>query len=125
MRVKGRGDGLVLRELPQGGGNRLEHARIKWRWEVDDGQSCTDLCQCGGLAGGRLGIPGESDVTGEEDLRRVAAEVLAVLMQDVAFAGELFRRATDEVPVLGEPGGRAQRPLLTAPADADRRMGAL
>jgi hypothetical protein len=82
---------VVLRELPQGGGYRLEHARIQGRREVDDGQSCADLCQCRGLVGGRLGVAGESDVTGEEDLRRIAAEVLAVLMQDVALAGELLR----------------------------------
>ena len=72
-----------------------------------------------------FGSPAKTDMAGEQDLLRVAAEVLAVLVQDVALAGELLGRAPQEVPVLGKPGGSAERPLLTATADADRRVGAL
>jgi len=64
-------------------------------------------------------------MAGEEDLLRVAAEVLAVLVQDVALAGEIRRCAPQEVPVLGKPGCSAERTPLTTTADADRRMGAL
>ena len=43
-------------------------------------------------------------------------------VQDVTFARELLGRAAEEVPVLGEPGGGAQCPLLAVAADADRRV---
>ena len=52
----------------------------------------------------------------------VAAKVLAVLMQDLALAGELLGRAAHEVPVLGETGRCAERPPLPATTDADRRV---
>src|SRR6476646_1469612 len=42
--------------------------------------------------------------------------------ENVALAGELLGRAADEVPVLGILRGDAQRALLTAAADADRRV---
>ena len=87
--------------------------------------STPDLGQCGGLLGGGLWVAGENDVAGEEDLLRVAPDFLAVLVQDVALVGELLGRASHEVPVLGEPGCSAKRPLLTAASDADRRVGAL
>jgi hypothetical protein len=45
-----------------------------------------------------------------------------MLMQHVLRARELLDGAADEVPVLRESGGRAQRPLLTAATDADRRV---
>src|SRR5580692_7583757 len=105
---------IASSELTQGDGQRLEQAGVQRRREVDNAQIDTDGGQFGGLVGGGLGVPGESDVTGEENLRRVPAEVLAVLMQDVALAGEFLRRATHEVPVLGESGGSAERPLLAA-----------
>src|ERR1700733_4729859 len=46
-------------------------------------------------------------------------------MQDVPLAGELRRGAADAVPVLGVAGSGAQGALLTAAADADRRMRSL
>jgi len=69
------------------------------------------------------GVAVEHHVAGQEDLFAVATDVLTVLKQDVAFAGELLRSATYEIPVLGESGGGAQRSSFTAPADADRGMG--
>ena len=59
---------------------------------------------------------------GQRDLGRVAADVRAVAVQHVTLTGELFGRAADEVPVLGVLRGRAQRALLAAAADADRRV---
>ena len=67
----------------------------------------------------------QPDVRGQHDLFRVAADVGAVGGQHVALAGELLRRAADEVPVLGVLGRDAQGALLAAAADADRRVRAL
>ena len=48
-----------------------------------------------------------------------------MLIEDVTLAGEVLRRTTHEVPVLGESGCSAQRPSLPAATDADRRLRAL
>jgi 5,10-methylenetetrahydromethanopterin reductase len=48
---------ILLIELTQGGGQRLEHAGIQGRSEVDDAQLDADLGQCGGLLGGGLRSP--------------------------------------------------------------------
>src|SRR5579863_4403202 len=61
-------------------------------------------------------------MAGQHDLRRVAPNVAAVGMKNIALACELLRRPADEVPVLGEPSSGTQRAPLPAASDDDRRM---
>src|SRR5450755_239429 len=61
-------------------------------------------------------------MAGQHDLPRVAPNVVTVGMKNVTLAGELLRRPTDEVPVLGKPGGRSQGTPLPAAADDNWRM---
>src|SRR5580704_6585342 len=77
-------------------------------------------------AGRRLRcVTGVDDVAGQQNLGRVLADVGAVLVQHVLCAGELLDGAADEVPVLSEARGCAQRALLAAAADAERRVRSL
>src|SRR4051794_41792688 len=68
-------------------------------------------------------VRSQPDMCRQHDLLRVAADVRAVRSEYVALAGELLRRTANEVPVLGILRGDAQRALLAAAADADRRGG--
>ena len=69
-----------------------------------------------------LAVRAQPNMAGQHDLLRVAPDVLAVGMKYVTLARELLWRPTNEVPVLGEPGGGAQRAPLPAAADDDRRV---
>src|SRR5262249_12984589 len=66
-------------------------------------------------------VAGISDMTGQQDLGRITADVGTVLVQHVARPRELVGRAANVVPVLREPRRSAERALLPAAADADRR----
>src|SRR4051812_50039102 len=70
-------------------------------------------------------VRAQPDMCRQHDLLRVAADVRAVRSEYVALAGELLGRTANEVPVLGILRGDAQRALLAAAADADRRGGGL
>ncbi len=54
------------------------------------------------------------------NLRRVAADIRAVLVQRILCPAELLDGAAAEGPVLGEAGRGAQCALFAAAADADR-----
>jgi hypothetical protein len=123
-RAKGTEFGLPL-NLTQCGSERFEYARIERGSERDDAQLHTGLAKGGSLVGGGLDVPSEEDVTREEYLGRIAAEVRAVLEEDVALACELLGSTADEVPVLRKARRRAQRPLLARSADAQGRVRAL
>src|SRR6202044_1674306 len=94
-----------------------------WRHEGDDRQVPGQVAERGRGVDGRAGLAGgaEADRAGPDDLRWVGRNGAAVGMKNVTLAGELLRRPADEVPVLGEPGGRSQRAPLPAAADDDRR----
>src|ERR1019366_9634412 len=78
--------------------------------------------RCGRRRRGRVAL--EAQVARQQYLFRVPPEVRAVLMEYVPLVREFLDRAADEVPMLGEAGRSAQRALLAAAADADRRGGA-
>src|SRR3954452_23666584 len=67
-------------------------------------------------------VRAQPDMCRQHDLLRVAADVRAVRSEYVALAGELLGRTANEVPVLSILRGDAQRALLAAAADADRRV---
>jgi len=114
----------VSAELGQGIGKRGEHGGVVRRWQDDDRQVQAQVAERGRGVDGRsdLAVRAEPDMAGQHDLRRVAPNVAAVGMKNVTLAGELLRRPTDEVPVLGKPGGGSQRPPLPAAADDNRRV---
>ena len=70
-----------------------------------------------------LGVACEHDVSGQQDLGRVAVKVLAVLMQDVAFSSELLGRAAHEVPVLSKPSRSAQQRPFSFTATLRMQIG--
>ena len=114
----------VSAELGKGIGQRGEHGGVVRRWEDDDCQVKAQVAEPGRGIDGRpdLAVQTEANMAGQHDLRRIAPDVVAVGMKNVTLAGELLRRPTDEVPVLGEPGGGTQRAPLPAAADDDRRV---
>ena len=67
----------------------------------------------------------EAQVGRRHDLARVATERGAVLGEHALQARVLRHRPADVVPVLGDAGDRAQRALLAAATDADRRVRTL
>src|SRR5581483_6285945 len=64
----------------------------------------------------------ETEMRRRRDLGRVASDVLAVAAQDVVLLAEDVDAAARDVPVLRPSRHRAQRPLLAATADHDRRV---
>jgi hypothetical protein len=96
------------------------------RWpEVDDRELDARLAQGRGGRGrfGRVAVV--PHLAGQQDLRRVAADVGAVPVQHLARPAELFGRPVVEVPVLGEAGRGAQCALLARAAHTDRRVRSL
>ncbi len=100
-------------QLRQCARQRLQHARcLRWR-QVDD----RELGACRAEGCGRLRrVASELHLAGQQNLRRVATGIRAVLVKHVPRPAELPGRAAAEVPVLGEAGRRAQRALLAAAA---------
>src|SRR5947209_8382648 len=104
-------------------GDHFEGRGSVRRWEVDDAEVEASGCEL-------LRLPGESlrvgrvqmEVGRRHDLARIATERGAVLGDDTLQPDVLRRRTADVVPVLGHPGDRAEGALLTAAADADRRV---
>ena len=84
-----------------------------------------EIISIGSPRGRHLLAPGQPRVDGAADLTRVAADLLAALMEDGPLGREVLGRDERHVPRVGEPRRDAQRALLAAPADHDGRARAL
>src|SRR5215472_16697644 len=111
-------------ELSEGLGEGGQDGGVVWRRENDDrlvqapvAERGHGVCDRSGVAAGA-----QPDVAGQRDLFRITADVLAVRVQHITLARELFWATADKVPVLREPRGGAQRAPFPAAADAHRRV---
>jgi 3-hydroxyisobutyrate dehydrogenase-like beta-hydroxyacid dehydrogenase len=113
-----------LRQRPERLGQRLEGVGLRVKREVHDDQVDTDV-----TVGGRrrdhglqvpVGLDAHVDRTG--DLVHVATESGAVPGEHLLQLQPLLRALGDGVPLLGPARYGAQRPLLAAAADRNRRV---
>src|SRR6266511_3810402 len=114
-------------DVGQCGCERLHHQRVVRCPEVDDAHVGAGVLprRQRWLQRTRIVAGVESDIDRALDLGRIAPDVGAVPLEDLALAPPLIDIAERRVPVLGVLGDDAQRAALTVAADGDRRVRAL
>ena len=95
--------------------------------QVHDAQVKAGLSQSGGLIDQRrqVAVCGDAKMCGDHDLRRVPSDLGAMGVEHLSFLVQDLDAAAGEVPVLGPAGDGTEGALLSAAADAQRRVRAL
>ena len=104
------------------GRDPLDIGGSMWCGEVDDREVEAGGLELVGLMGdgGEVGFGVDEDVLRHGDLARVAADEVALLLEQSTCRDEVVGVASGEVPVLGVAGDEGQGASRSSASDADR-----